>query len=264
MDGYGSHTATEFMYQCYSHRILLMYLPPHTSHVLQPLDLAVFSALKTAYRKYLGYFNQLTDSTVVGKRNFLSCYRRARLDGLTGQNIKSGWKASGLWPVSVTKPLMSRNLVNSAPITPGGTQVAPGHQNTVNSRPIQCMVDSEATWSTPKKTSELVDQIRQFNTIHHHTTTQRQLFRKIHKAFDDKNIQLAVNQRQIEALEARLEAVRPRKRKKVELSPNSKFANIEDIYKAQIAAGEVETSLDEESDGESTSSIASCIVVEVN
>ena len=46
VDGHGSHATTEFMYLCFQHRIQLLFLPPHTSHVLQPLDLAVFSALK--------------------------------------------------------------------------------------------------------------------------------------------------------------------------------------------------------------------------
>ena len=84
------------MFQCFSHRIYLLFLPPHTSHVLQPLDLAVFSSLKSAYRKELGFLTQLTDSTVVGKRNFLACYQKARLAGLTDQNIRNGWKAAGL------------------------------------------------------------------------------------------------------------------------------------------------------------------------
>ena len=111
MDGHGSHTITDFMFQCFSHRIYLLFLPPHTSHVLQPLDLAVFSSLKSAYRKELGFLTQLTDSTVVGKRNFLACYQKARLAALTGQNIRNGWEAAGLWPVNMAKPLLSRNLV---------------------------------------------------------------------------------------------------------------------------------------------------------
>jgi hypothetical protein len=47
MDGHGSHITTEFMWQCFQNNILLLYLPPHCSHVLQPLDLGVFSSLKT-------------------------------------------------------------------------------------------------------------------------------------------------------------------------------------------------------------------------
>ncbi|XP_044720144.1 DDE superfamily endonuclease domain-containing protein [Hirsutella rhossiliensis] len=66
-----------------------------SSHVLQPLDLSVFSALKHYYRKQVGFLSLLTDSSPVGKQNFLSCYQKAREQALTVSNIKGGWKATG-------------------------------------------------------------------------------------------------------------------------------------------------------------------------
>ena len=50
LDGHGSHTTPEFMVECFSNKIWLVFLPAHTSHVLQPLDVGVFSALKRYYR----------------------------------------------------------------------------------------------------------------------------------------------------------------------------------------------------------------------
>ncbi|XP_044715054.1 DDE superfamily endonuclease domain-containing protein [Hirsutella rhossiliensis] len=94
LDGHGSHETVDFMYLCYQHQIHLLFLPPHTSHVLQPLDLSVFSALKHYYRKQVGFLSLLTDSSPVGKQNFLSCYQKAREQALTVSNIKGGWKAT--------------------------------------------------------------------------------------------------------------------------------------------------------------------------
>ena len=34
LDGYGSHETTDFMYLCYQNNVHLLFLPPHTSHVL--------------------------------------------------------------------------------------------------------------------------------------------------------------------------------------------------------------------------------------
>ena len=51
---------------------------------------------------------------------------------------------------------------------------------------------------------------------------------------------------------------------KLRLRPNSKFANIEDIYQAQLAAEEAESGLDEESYSESLSEAGSCIIVVMN
>ena len=62
------------------------------------------------------------------------------------------------------------------------------------------------------------------------------LFRKIAKGLDDKDFVIAKQERKIQALEARVVHLEPRKRRKVKTSLNSKFANIEKIYKAQMEA----------------------------
>jgi hypothetical protein len=41
LDGHGSHVSTEFMWACYREQIHCFYLPTHSSHVLQLLDLAL-------------------------------------------------------------------------------------------------------------------------------------------------------------------------------------------------------------------------------
>ena len=121
MDSYGSHITDEFLYTCFENHIHLLFLPLHTSHVLQPLDLAVFSPLKSGYRKQVDLLVQATDSTAVGKRNFLYCYQKARIASLTGKNITSGWKAAGLWPVNLAKPLISRLLLKDIVLQLGQT-----------------------------------------------------------------------------------------------------------------------------------------------
>ena len=92
-------------------------------------------------------------------------------------------------------------------------------------------------------------------------TTRRQLFYKVQKAIDEKDVQLATSLQKIKSLEAQVEAGKRRKRKKVKTSPNSKFANIEAIHKAQVEAGEVENSTDESSESDIPSETGSCIVV---
>jgi len=48
VDGHGSHATDDFMWHCFQNNIYLLFLPPHASHVLQPLDISVFSPLKAA------------------------------------------------------------------------------------------------------------------------------------------------------------------------------------------------------------------------
>src|SRR5436305_14704477 len=110
---------TNFMTICYLNNVHLLFLPAHTSHVLQPLDLGCFSSLKTAYRRLVSEYTALTDTTKVGKANFLEFYAKAREIGLREENIRSGWKATGLYPKNVAKPLASRwVIVPTQPHTP--------------------------------------------------------------------------------------------------------------------------------------------------
>ncbi|KAM9874670.1 transposase [Verticillium dahliae] len=261
LDGHGSHESTDFMYLCYSNNIHLVFLPPHTSHVLQPLDQSVFGPLKAAYRKQLGYLPQWNDSTVVGKRNFLTCYRKARETAYSAQNIRSGWNSTGLWPVSMTQPLLSPLLLEN---TTNATRIAnPTMDRAIGSRAIEEYetATSAVTWSTPRKTVDLQVQLAQFSQLDRPTNTQRLLFRKVQKGFEEKDCLLATQERRIQILEQQLEQARPRKRKKVQISPNSKYADIEAIHRAQIEAGDKEDSPGEISDSDLPSDPEDCIVV---
>ena len=114
---------------------------------------------------------------------------------------------------------------------------------------------------TPYRRSDLHSQLTDLATHDRHLSTRRLLFRKVEKAFDQKNSELAQLQQENEALKSQLEAARPSKRKKVVIDPNDMFASIEQIHQAQIDVGRIEDSTAEESGSESTESDASCIVV---
>ena len=139
----------DFMYLCYQHNIHLLFLPPHTSYILQPLDLLVFSTLKSWYRKEVGYLTLLTDSSPIRKQNFLNYYQKARKEALLAKNIKSRWKATSLQPKSIAKPLMSPLLLensNKALETPKELKSSDFDWSIRVSQVIQ---------STPKKSTEL-------------------------------------------------------------------------------------------------------------
>jgi hypothetical protein len=59
--------------------------------------------------------------------------------------------------------------------------------------------------------------------------TYRVLFRKVAKSLDNKDYVIAEQELRIKQLEARLEQLGPRKRRKVRTSPNSKFTEIDTI-----------------------------------
>ena len=52
-DGHNSHITGTFIGHCMDHDILLFILPPHSSHLTQPLDVGVFRPLKKYMAKEL-------------------------------------------------------------------------------------------------------------------------------------------------------------------------------------------------------------------
>jgi hypothetical protein len=258
LDGHGSHETTDFMWECFSNNIYLVYLPPHSSHVLQPLDLAVFSSLKTAYRKYVGDHSSHTHSTPIGKRYFLKCYYKARIDGLTAKNIKSGWQASGLWPLNSGKPLMSRLLLENSNKPKEEALKRKAEEPSLDWNVDQSLFQV----STPKKLYDIREQVHMIPHLGKaSTSTARVIFRKVSKAVDQKDFVIAQHERKIIQLEAKVLELIPRKRKKVTTSPNSRFADIVAIRRAQIEAGDREIEADETRDIEKLSSALSHITV---
>lgn len=79
------------MWACRQNKIYLLYLPPHASHVLQPLNLAPFSILKSRYRDQIRELFALDDAAPVKKERFVVSYSKAREEGLTERVIRAGW-----------------------------------------------------------------------------------------------------------------------------------------------------------------------------
>ena len=86
LDGHSSHATPEFDQYCADNKIITLCMPPHTSHLLQPLDVSCFSPLKRAYRREV---KELARQGVyhVNKIDFLAAYTRIRPIVFTQQNI---------------------------------------------------------------------------------------------------------------------------------------------------------------------------------
>ena len=88
------------------------------------------------------------------------------------------------------------------------------------------------------------------------------MFRKIIKGFEGQESVLVDQDYRIRSLEVQLEKARPRKRMKVKTSPNSKFADITKIRRAQLAAGEAGPQDEDEEEANKSDSTLDCILIE--
>jgi hypothetical protein len=95
MDGHSSHVTARVISFCMQNAIDLLIMPPHCSHVLQPLDVSAFAPLKRAHGKETDKVARL-DSSRIARVQSTEMYMRARRFAFSMSNICSGWRATGL------------------------------------------------------------------------------------------------------------------------------------------------------------------------
>jgi len=120
---------------------------------------------------------------------------------------------------------------------------------------------SPVEFTTPRKKTDRRSYLDNMTTRFSHPSTRRLLFRKLEKIFDEKDYQLAQLRQENEALKVRLEGTTTGRRKRVVPDPNQRFVNIEQIRRAQIAAGRIENPVAEESRSENPDEARDYIVV---
>ena len=95
IDRHGSYITANVIAYCMEYTIDLLILPPHISHVLQPLDVSVFSLLKRALATETDAASRV-DAGRIARSEWTRMYIRAREIALRELNITSGFRATGL------------------------------------------------------------------------------------------------------------------------------------------------------------------------
>jgi hypothetical protein len=101
IDGYESHLSFQFVRYCETEKIILLRLPPHSTHFLQPLDVVVFQqwkhwhaeAVDHAVRHGVGEFDRQT---------FLANIESIRRMTFKEGNVKSAFQKCGFVPFRPT------------------------------------------------------------------------------------------------------------------------------------------------------------------
>ena len=97
LDGHESHHSADFEMYCEENNIITLCMPPHSSHLLQPLDVGCFGVLKKAYGREIEHLIRCS-ITHVSKTEFFPAFHAAFQATMTERNIKSAFRGAGLVP----------------------------------------------------------------------------------------------------------------------------------------------------------------------
>ena len=79
----------------WSHRIIPYVLPPHASHVMQPLDVSIFGPPSSAYRRLVSHAAEDV-GVVIDKARFGAFYVQARAQVFTQSAARKAFSDSGI------------------------------------------------------------------------------------------------------------------------------------------------------------------------
>ncbi|RPA88813.1 DDE-domain-containing protein [Choiromyces venosus 120613-1] len=97
LDGYGSHCTREFIAFCDEKNIIPFCLPPHTTHLLQLLDVVIFQSLKHYHAEAMDKATR-TGCSDFNKVEFLSALTSIRTQVFKQTTIISAFWKTGLLP----------------------------------------------------------------------------------------------------------------------------------------------------------------------
>ncbi|XP_031342963.1 tigger transposable element-derived protein 1-like [Photinus pyralis] len=126
LDGHSSHcSSVETLEFAETHDIILLCLPSHTTHYLQPLDRAFFKALKTYYSNACNSYMKMNPGRKISRLIFGKLLSDAWVLAATANNAISGFRATGIVPFNPHAIPDYAYLTTSEPGEAGLLQTSP-------------------------------------------------------------------------------------------------------------------------------------------
>ena len=116
VDGHSTHIDVEISKFCRNNGIHLYCLPPHTSHITQPLDVGFFSSLKNSWGKACEKFKTDNPGIPLNKYSFAKVFKCAWIDCVKLSMFVNAFRQSGICPFN-PQAIDKVKLAPSAPFS---------------------------------------------------------------------------------------------------------------------------------------------------
>lgn len=115
MDGHSSHFCPDTVRRAAKDQVILFVLPPHSTHLLQPLDKGTFGPLKSYWRQPVHEYMSKYPGEHVSRHNFSRVFSQAWQKCMTMTNVRAGFKVTGVWPLNRDAVGIPRQKMESLP-----------------------------------------------------------------------------------------------------------------------------------------------------
>lgn len=113
VDGHASHLTLHLSEFCSNNEIELISLYPNSTHILQPMDVAVFHPLKASWKQTVQQWRCENGAAKIKKEDFAPLMKTAFDSSIKKETVKNGFKCTGLLSLDVTEVNFFK-LVNSS------------------------------------------------------------------------------------------------------------------------------------------------------
>lgn len=117
LDNHESHISLDAFSLCREHGIIMLSLPPHTSHRLQPLDLTYFGPIKTAYNQECE--NRMAErfGQPITQYDIVELFTKAFNRCSNLEKAASGFRTAGIYPlrpvqIDLIQPCTAQETIN--------------------------------------------------------------------------------------------------------------------------------------------------------
>jgi hypothetical protein len=128
-DGHKSHVSLGLIDWAKELNLILFVLPPHTSHILQPLDVGCFGPFQKIYDNLKAKFMRENSSSSIPKHSVCNLGCKAYMLGLTPTNLCSSFRKCGIYlfdPSAVDAVnFLPSTVFKSKKTQPSNTEVEP-------------------------------------------------------------------------------------------------------------------------------------------
>jgi hypothetical protein len=165
IDGHESHCSVDFQDLCKEKNIVLICMPAHSSHLLQPLDVGCFAPLKRRYGDAISGLAR-NRTHYISKEAFLLAFKTAFGQSITKENILAGFRGAGLVPFDPQAVLSKLDVVLRTPVQ-SPRQVATWESQTPrNAREVEAqisLIHQSVRKRRGSSANSLTDQIAQLS-----------------------------------------------------------------------------------------------------